>query len=87
VAVTQILRPGDPDMIMGRSIRTPQWRYTEWNGGAAGVELYDEIHDPHEFTNLADTPKLQPVLRQLRKELSTRARDLPPESPVEQSKL
>ena len=32
---------------MGRSVRTERWRYTEWNGGKDGVELYDHDHDPH----------------------------------------
>jgi uncharacterized sulfatase len=39
--------------IMGYSIRTERWRYTEWDGGKAGVELYDEQNDPGEITNLA----------------------------------
>jgi uncharacterized sulfatase len=38
----------------GRSVRTDRWRYTEWDGGARGVELYDHEHDPHEWNNLAD---------------------------------
>ena len=49
-AFTQVTRPGN---LMGRSIRTDRWRYTEWDSGRAGVELYDHGHDPHEMTNLA----------------------------------
>lgn len=41
----------------GYSIRTQRWRYTEWNGGNAGVELYDHENDPDEITNLADHPE------------------------------
>ncbi len=37
----------------GYSLRTPRWRYTEWDGGDAGRELYDHDHDPRELTNLA----------------------------------
>lgn len=39
--------------ILGHSIRTPRYRYTEWGGGEYGVELYDYEADPEEFTNLA----------------------------------
>lgn len=55
---SQYLRPGKPP-IMGRSIRTAQWRYTEWRdpkGASMGVELYDEVNDPTENTNIAGVP-------------------------------
>jgi uncharacterized sulfatase len=39
--------------IMGRSVRTERWRYTEWDEGRAGVELYDHDADPREMKNLA----------------------------------
>ncbi|WP_084439575.1 sulfatase [Dyadobacter alkalitolerans] len=48
-AYTQVRR----DKIIGRSVRTERFRYTEWDGGKAGVELYDHQKDPNEFTNLA----------------------------------
>jgi iduronate 2-sulfatase len=48
-AYTQVRR-GE---IFGRSVRTERFRYTEWDGGKAGVELYDHQKDPDEFTNLA----------------------------------
>lgn len=38
----------------GRSVRNERWRYTEWDGGAAGRELYDHDTDPDELHNLAD---------------------------------
>ncbi len=37
----------------GYSIRTDRWRYTEWQEGKAGRELYDHSTDPEEITNLA----------------------------------
>jgi uncharacterized sulfatase len=39
--------------FVGRSVRTPGWRYTEWDDGKQGVELYDHQNDPHELHNLA----------------------------------
>ena len=41
----------------GYAVRTEKWRYTEFDGGAKGSELYDEVNDPREFTNLASDPK------------------------------
>ncbi|MBM3289270.1 MAG: DUF4976 domain-containing protein, partial [Candidatus Hydrogenedentes bacterium] len=40
--------------IMGRSVRTERWRYTEWDEGRMGIELYDHDNDPHEMKNLSD---------------------------------
>ena len=48
-AFTQVKR-GE---IMGRSVRTERWRYTEWDSGKAGIELYDHDKDKGEITNLA----------------------------------
>ncbi len=42
--------------ILGYTMRTPRWRYTEWNEGKDGRELYDHEADPRELTNLADAP-------------------------------
>ena len=66
VAFTQILRPGDGRPVMGRSVRTDRWRYTEWAGGEVGAELYDHVRDPHEFTNLAGDPAHGTTRRELR---------------------
>lgn len=43
--------------VMGRSVRTERYRYTEWDEGNQGLELYDHVHDPHEFINLAREAK------------------------------
>ena len=38
---------------MGRSVRTERWRYTEWDEGTQGAELYNHDADPREMKNLA----------------------------------
>lgn len=60
--------------IMGYSLRTPRYRYTEWNGGRFGVELYDYRNDPEEFTNLAMSAENDALLKQLREQLRARVR-------------
>ncbi len=89
-AVTQILRPADarlPGPTMGRSIRTERWRYTEWNEGAAGRELYDHDADPREHRNLAALPAHAEVIRELRAKLAERARGTPPPTPFDPARL
>ena len=44
--------------ILGYSIRTPRYRYTEWASGRHGIELYDYQTDSLEQTNLAGTSEL-----------------------------
>lgn len=44
----------DNTRFFGYSLRTPRWRYTEWDEGRRGRELYDHENDPQELTNLAD---------------------------------
>lgn len=52
--------------FFGRSVRTERWRYTEWDEGRKGVELYDEENDPHELLNLADKPEHAAIQAELR---------------------
>jgi iduronate 2-sulfatase len=40
--------------FFGYSLRTPRHRYTEWDEGRAGRELYDHDTDPDERINLAE---------------------------------
>lgn len=53
-AYTMVTRPGIK--VVGRSVRTEKYRYTEWNDGDKGVELYDQETDPKEYQNLANDP-------------------------------
>jgi uncharacterized sulfatase len=48
-------------VFVGKSVRTEEWRYTEWDGGKRGVELYDERRDPRELVNRAEDPSLKKV--------------------------
>jgi len=42
--------------FFGYTLRTPRWRYTEWDEGRQGRELYDHDADPKELANLAAEP-------------------------------
>ncbi|MCP4785059.1 MAG: sulfatase [Fuerstiella sp.] len=92
LAVTQVLRPADDrlkTMVMGCSIRTNRWRYTEWAEGKEGVELYDHQTDPMEFHNLAVAPDTaaEGVMARLRPLLRARASGKVPTTPVNQKRL
>ncbi|GEO06463.1 iduronate-2-sulfatase [Adhaeribacter aerolatus] len=60
-AYTQVKR----GQLMGRSIRTEKWRYTEWDEGRAGTELYNHEADPGEFTNLAKNNQYAKQVKEL----------------------
>ncbi len=55
--------------IMGRSVRTERWRYTEWDEGRAGAELYDHDADPGEYKNLAQAPEHVKTVAELHAQL------------------
>jgi uncharacterized sulfatase len=55
---------------LGQSVRTEDWRYTEWDEGRKGVELYDERRDPDEMHNLAGDPKYDERKKQLKQLLA-----------------
>ncbi len=70
-AFSQYLRPGK-DPVMGRSIRTDRWRYTEWKsrkGVDSGVELYDHQTDPAEMVNLAGDASKAAMVQEMAKRL------------------
>ncbi|MBC8115074.1 MAG: sulfatase [Candidatus Saccharimonas sp.] len=64
----------DRPSIMGRSVRTERWRYTEWDEGRQGTELYDHDADPREMKNLASDSKQTETVAELKKLLSTAGR-------------
>lgn len=43
--------------MLGRTVKNSEWRYTEWDNGNKGRELYDQINDPVEYNNLAEDPE------------------------------
>ncbi len=86
-AFTQILRPGNGTPVMGRTIRTDRWRYTEWAGGEAGAELYDHRSDPREFTNLANRPDHQATRAELRRRFEGKAAAGVPTAPFDPARL
>lgn len=55
-AFSQVLREVEGEKVFGRSVRTKRWRYTEWDEGRSGIELYDHKRDPGETSNLAGDP-------------------------------
>jgi arylsulfatase A-like enzyme len=56
-ALTQVVRRRGQgrEPFFGYSLRTPLWRYTEWDEGREGRELYDHEADPRELVNLAES--------------------------------
>jgi len=61
-AFTQVQRGQTP----GHSVRTDRWRYTQWDGGAKGEELYDKDNDPQELRNLAALPTHASALAEMK---------------------
>ena len=64
-AFTIVRRGGDANGFLGVSMRTERYRYTVWDGGDKGRELYDQRDDPHDARNLADDPEYADVIRDL----------------------
>ena len=74
-ALTQVRRGAAANTFMGYSIRTERWRYTEWDEGRRGVELYDEKKDPAEMHNLASDPKYKKTAAEMQALLRRMVRD------------
>jgi len=59
-ALTQIWHKANS---YGYSLRTERWRYCEWLGGEAGLELYDHSNDSGEVHTSLTTRPTQPSSR------------------------
>jgi uncharacterized sulfatase len=55
--------------VMGRTIRTERFRYTEWDKGQKGAELYDHQNDPGEYYNLIRNARYAAERKTLRERL------------------
>ncbi|MEZ6140100.1 MAG: sulfatase [Zavarzinella sp.] len=66
-ALTQVVRGNAKQkQVRGYSIRTEQYRYTEWGpNGTLGKQLYDYTNDPGELTNLANDKKHQDIVAKM----------------------
>ncbi len=64
-AFTQVKR----GQFHGYSIRTDRWRYTLWDDGKKGEQLFDMQGDPKETTNLATRPESADVVKDLREQV------------------
>lgn len=74
-AVTQVSRgtptatgetTGKNPWFLGYSVRNERYRYTEWDGGKKGTQLFDYDTDPGELKNLAEDPKHADTVKQLK---------------------
>ncbi|MDH7480649.1 MAG: sulfatase-like hydrolase/transferase [Armatimonadota bacterium] len=69
-AFSQYPRPGN---VMGYSMRTDRYRYTEWikrdSGDVVAVELYDYEKDPLGNVNIAGLPENKELVAKLSKQL------------------
>jgi len=90
-AITQVTRGGagagaaqnlkaNDKRFFGYSLRTARWRYTEWDEGRQGRELYDHDADPFEQTNLASKVKHAKTVDELSKQVRSAAKSTFPPS-------
>jgi iduronate 2-sulfatase len=73
-AFTQIRRGSDYD---GYSIRTARWRYTLWDNGRRGEQLFDMVTDPREAKNLAADSKHASLVEDLKRRVRAYAQAAP----------
>jgi iduronate 2-sulfatase len=70
----------DGPRFFGYTLRTPRWRYTEWDEGKKGRELYDHQADPKELKNLAADPAHAKTIESLSQQLRAVAKGTFPPS-------
>jgi uncharacterized sulfatase len=70
-AITQVHRTRQDVTVRGYSLRTERHRYTMWDGGREGEELYDYSGDPRELENLATSTEAAALKSSLKSRLET----------------
>ncbi|MCC6590053.1 MAG: sulfatase [Bryobacterales bacterium] len=70
-AVTQVHRAREGGAVRGYSVRTERYRYTMWDQGREGEELYDYSADARELRNLAKEESANAVKAQLKQRLQS----------------
>lgn len=73
-AVSQVRRTRQGKTYTGYSIRNERYRFTEWNDGQDGEELYDYQRQPEERQNLAGEAKYANIKQSLRRQLRSISR-------------
>lgn len=68
-AISQMERRQPQRRVMGYSLRNERYRYTEWELGTEGDELYDYENDRREVHNVAADPAMSGIKAQLRDQL------------------
>lgn len=71
-ALSQVVRRRGKNQppFFGYSLRTARWRFTEWDEGRQGRELYDHDTDPNELVNLADSADHATTVAELSRQLA-----------------
>jgi len=70
-AITQVRRGTGETAVMGYTIRTERHRYTWWDEGRRGEELYDYQKDPRELVNLSGASEAARLKADLQKQLAS----------------
>lgn len=78
-AISQVRRKDGKTIVMGYSLRTERYRYSQWGeGGKLGEELYDYQNDVRELHNLAKDSKAGALKDGLHKRLNEILSTRPP---------
>jgi len=61
----------------GFLLREDQWAYIQYGeDAAAGIELFDVVQDPKQYTNLAGKPEFAPVVSEFKAKLAAKLRTI-----------